>query len=64
MELLTEFVLAVARVALMDKHMFAQLVSASVPVLKLSETELWDAVLDEWWRRVRPLSPLFPRFAR
>ena len=48
-----------ARVALMDKHMFAQLITASVPVLKMNETEIWDAILDEWWRRVRPV-PLPP----
>ena len=43
-----------ARIALMDKQMFAQLMSATVGMLKLNETEIWDAVLDEWWRRVRP----------
>ena len=53
-DLLTEFVLVMARIALMDKHMFAQLVRASVSALKLGEGELWDAVLNEWWRRVRP----------
>ena len=55
-ELLTEYVLIMSRIALMDKHMFAQLITASVPVLKMNETEIWDAILDEWWRRVCLLS--------
>lgn len=55
-ELLTEFVLVMARIALMDKHMFAQLVSASVPALNLSETEIWDGILNEWWRRFDNMS--------
>ena len=54
MELLTEYTYVMARIALMDKQMFAQLMSATVGMLKLNETEIWDAVLDEWWRRVRP----------
>lgn len=42
-----------ARIALTDKQMFIQLMSATVGTLRLSEAEIWQAVLDEWWRRVR-----------
>jgi hypothetical protein len=41
-----------ARIALMDKRMFLQLMSATAGALNKPETELWEGVLDEWWRRV------------
>ena len=54
MELLTEYVYVMARIALMDKQMFHQLVSAAAGPLGLTETQVWDHILDQWWRRVRP----------
>ena len=57
MELLTHYVYVMARIALMDKAMFAQLMAAATGPLATPEPALWEAVLDEWWRRVCPLPP-------
>ena len=36
----------------MDKRMFLQLMSATGPALNMSETQVWDAVLNQRWTRV------------
>ncbi|KIP12739.1 hypothetical protein PHLGIDRAFT_97377 [Phlebiopsis gigantea 11061_1 CR5-6] len=55
-EILTEYIYVMARIALMDKQMFHQLVSASAGPLRLSETQVWDHILDQWWRRFDNMS--------
>lgn len=54
-EILTEFVYVLARIAIGDKQMFLQLVSATANALQAKESELWEAILDQWWTRVRTL---------
>lgn len=52
-EILTEYVYVVARTALMDKRMFLQLMSATGPTINMTEAQVWEAVLNQWWTRVR-----------
>jgi hypothetical protein len=41
-----------ARIAISDKQMFLQLVSAMSSAAQLNESELWEAILNQWWTRV------------
>lgn len=50
--LLTDYVLLFARVAINDPLILSQLLAASASVLQKPETALWEALLDQWWRRV------------
>lgn len=52
-ELLTEYIYILSRIALVDKNMFLTLVSATAPATQVQEAELWEAILDQWWTRVR-----------
>ena len=53
--LLTEEVCFVARIALNDAPVLYQLISATAAKMNKPEKELWEALLDQWWRRVRSL---------
>ncbi|KAI0693596.1 ARM repeat-containing protein [Cytidiella melzeri] len=55
-ELLTEYVYMLARIALADKDMFLQLVSAMASTTQTKEAELWEAILDQWWTRFDNMS--------
>lgn len=52
--LLTEHVCLFARMALSDATVLSQLIAATAVDLNTSESELWNGLLDQWWRRVRP----------
>ncbi|THH02435.1 hypothetical protein EW026_g424 [Hermanssonia centrifuga] len=54
--LLTEYVLVLARIALVDRQMFLQLMSASAPALGFSEHRIWELTLDGWWTRFDNMS--------
>lgn len=49
---LTEYILVLARIAVTDKQMFMTLMSAAPQVTQLSESQVWEAVLNQWWTRV------------
>lgn len=61
-EILTEYVYVVARIALMDKRMFLQLMSATGPTINMTEAQVWEAVLNQWWTRVGYIQ--FQKWAR
>lgn len=39
--------------AMLDRQMFLQLISATAPVLNQTEATLYDTLLDQWWGKVR-----------
>jgi hypothetical protein len=49
---LTEYIYVFARIAMADTQLFAHLIAVSAPVIRKSETDLWDALMDQWWRKV------------
>ncbi|KAI0347520.1 ARM repeat-containing protein [Trametopsis cervina] len=55
-KLLTEYVYILARIALSDKNMFLQLVSATSSTLQIAEDQVWQAILDQWWTRFDNMS--------
>jgi hypothetical protein len=54
--LLTECIYLLARIALADRQMFLQLVSATAETMNLPEAKIWEAVLDHWWRQFDHMS--------
>lgn len=50
---LTEYVYVLARVAVADRQLFVQLVSATAAAQNVKETLVWEAILNQWWNRVR-----------
>ncbi|THH11497.1 hypothetical protein EW145_g638 [Phellinidium pouzarii] len=60
--LLTEHVCLFARIALNDSTILSQLISASAAALKKPESELWNELLDQWWRRFDNMSE--PRYRK
>lgn len=50
--LLTEDVCLFARMAISDSAMLSQLIAATAASTNRPESELWNGVLDQWWRRV------------
>lgn len=50
--MLTEFVYFLARLAIADKQIFLQLVSATAAAMNLMETQVWEPILNQWWTRV------------
>lgn len=50
---LTEYVYVLARVAVADRQLFIQLVSATAAAQNVKETLVWEAILNQWWNRVR-----------
>lgn len=54
--LLTECIYLLARIALADRQMFLQLVSATAETMDLPEAKIWEAVLDHWWRQFDHMS--------
>lgn len=55
--LLTDYILLFARMALNDPFVLTQLITASAPILRKTEKEIWEALLDQWWRRVSSHNP-------
>ncbi len=54
---LTEFVYVLARIAIADRQLFLQLVSATAAAQNMSEEKVWEPILNQWWTRVRSQTP-------
>ncbi|CCM04790.1 uncharacterized protein FIBRA_06983 [Fibroporia radiculosa] len=54
--LLTECIYLLARMAISDKQMFLQLMSATAQSQDIAETKLWEVALDQWWTRFDNMS--------
>ena len=50
---LTEYVYLLARIAVADRQLFLQLVSATAAALNRPEEDIWEPILNQWWTRVR-----------
>lgn len=50
--LLTEYIYLFARIIMADRGMFIQLISATASSRNLTETYLYEGLLDQWWGRV------------
>ncbi|KAM5532278.1 hypothetical protein V8D89_014036 [Ganoderma adspersum] len=50
---LTEYVYLLARIAIADRQLFLQLVSATAATLNRPEEQIWEPILNQWWTRVR-----------
>ncbi|KAL5527437.1 hypothetical protein ACEPAG_6228 [Sanghuangporus baumii] len=59
--LLTEEICLFSRIALNDTHVLYQLISATAVKMNKPEKELWEALLDQWWRRFDNMSEPRPR---
>ncbi|KAI0938258.1 hypothetical protein AcV5_001092 [Taiwanofungus camphoratus] len=53
---LTEYIYLLARMALADKYMFLQLISATAASQNTTESVLYMGVLDQWWTRFDNMS--------
>ncbi|OJT10170.1 Importin-11 [Trametes pubescens] len=53
---LTDYVYVFARVAVADRQLFAQLVSATAAAQNVKETLVWEAILNQWWNRFDNMS--------
>ncbi|KAL1944202.1 hypothetical protein VTO73DRAFT_3387 [Trametes versicolor] len=53
---LTEYVYVLARVAVADRQLFVQLVSATAAAQNVKETLVWEAILNQWWNRFDNMS--------
>ncbi|KAI0677486.1 ARM repeat-containing protein [Trametes maxima] len=53
---LTEYVYVLARIALADRGMFVQLVSATAAAQGTKESLVWDPILNQWWNRFDNMS--------
>ncbi|KAI0068814.1 ARM repeat-containing protein [Artomyces pyxidatus] len=54
--ILTHHILIMARIAVVDRQSFVQLISATAISQNISENSLWETLLDQWWRRFDNLS--------
>jgi hypothetical protein len=53
--LLTEIIYLLARIAMADRQMFLQLISATASSQNKPESPLYEGLLDQWWCKVYPL---------
>ncbi|KAF8557000.1 ARM repeat-containing protein [Imleria badia] len=53
---LTECVFVLARIALTDREMFIRLVSAAAQVENVHEENVWEVILDQFWRQFDHMS--------
>ena len=51
--ILTEYVYVLARIAVADRQLFLQLVSATAQAQNVNESVVWEPILNQWWQRVR-----------
>ncbi|GBE79528.1 ARM repeat-containing protein [Sparassis crispa] len=54
--ILTEYVYFFARIAMADKRVFLQLMSATAMAQNVPEPTLWEALLNQWWTRFDNMS--------
>lgn len=50
--LLTEYICLLARMAISDSLILSQLIAATAAATSRPESEVWNGVMDQWWRRV------------
>lgn len=53
--LMTELICLFARMALNDAQILSHLIQASASRMNKPEKDLWNDLLDQWWRRVSDL---------
>ncbi|KAI0660923.1 ARM repeat-containing protein [Cubamyces menziesii] len=53
---LTEYVYVLARIALADKQLFLQLVSATAAAQNVKEERIWEPIMNQWWNRFDNMS--------
>ncbi|KAI0832484.1 ARM repeat-containing protein [Trametes gibbosa] len=53
---LTEYVYVLARVAIADRQLFLQLVSATAAAQNVKEEFIWEPILNQWWNRFDNMS--------
>ncbi|KAL7282456.1 hypothetical protein ACG7TL_003927 [Trametes sanguinea] len=53
---LTEYIYVLARVALADRQLFLQLVSATAAAQNMKEELVWEPILNQWWNRFDNMS--------
>lgn len=49
-----EYVLLLARIALMDVQVFVTLVAETAKSKGMPEAEIWEVIMSQWWNRVSP----------
>lgn len=49
---LTHSIYVMARIAVPEPRIFLQLIAATSTKLNIQEKQLWEDLLDQWWRRV------------
>ncbi|OBZ76700.1 Importin-11 [Grifola frondosa] len=53
---LTEYIFVLARIAMADKYLFVQLVSATARSQNMQESSLYESILDQWYTRFDNMS--------
>ncbi|KAI0722911.1 ARM repeat-containing protein [Earliella scabrosa] len=53
---LTDYIYVLARIAIADRQLFLQLVSATSSTQNVREDLLWEAILNQWWTRFDNMS--------
>ncbi|KAI0638247.1 ARM repeat-containing protein [Trametes polyzona] len=53
---LTEYIYVLARVAVADRQLFQQLVSATAASQNTKEELVWEPILNQWWNRFNDIS--------
>ncbi|KAI0352893.1 ARM repeat-containing protein [Trametes cingulata] len=53
---LTEYVYVLARIAIADRQIFLQLVSATAAAQSMKEELVWEPILNQWWNRFDNMS--------
>jgi len=51
--ILVEYILLFSRIAVVDVQVFVTLVAETAKSKGVPETEIWDAVMSQWWNKVR-----------
>ncbi|KAI0750869.1 ARM repeat-containing protein [Daedaleopsis nitida] len=54
--ILTDYIYVLARIAVADRQLFLQLVSATATALNVKESLIWEAILNQWWTRFDNMS--------
>ncbi|KAH9943383.1 ARM repeat-containing protein [Epithele typhae] len=54
--ILTEYVFILARIAVADRQLFLQLVSAMAASESVTESVVWEPILNQWWQRFDNMS--------
>ena len=63
-DLLREHIYLIARIALSDALALVQLMSATAAKSQIPETDLWNDLLNQWWRLVSVVSQHYAQVVR